>query len=56
MVLAIGTHVDLDQAPGSPTAEAYYHLARASLCEISLLEEPNFDLLQALVCFDTPLF
>ncbi len=30
--------------------EAYHHLARAAVCEILLMEEPNFDELYALIC------
>lgn len=49
MILAIGSLVDLNQAPASPHAEMYHHLARASITAIPLMEEPNFDLLHALV-------
>ena len=50
MILAIGTVVDLNGPCALATADAYYHLARASICEIGLIEEPTFDLLNALVC------
>jgi hypothetical protein len=39
MILAVGTLVDLAQPAESPDSERYYHLARASLCEIPVMEE-----------------
>ncbi|KAF9453101.1 hypothetical protein P691DRAFT_659182, partial [Macrolepiota fuliginosa MF-IS2] len=48
MVLSIGSLVDLTQPLGSLHGEAYHHLARASVCEIPLMEEPDFDVLHAL--------
>ncbi|KAF9267292.1 hypothetical protein L218DRAFT_955171 [Marasmius fiardii PR-910] len=48
MVLSIGSLVDLDRPLGSLHGEAYHHLARASVCEIPLMEEPDFDTLHAL--------
>ncbi|KAG7088273.1 hypothetical protein E1B28_012287 [Marasmius oreades] len=48
MVLSIGSLVDLDGPLGSLHGEAYHHLARASVCEIPLMEEPDFDTLHAL--------
>ncbi|KAF7767920.1 transcriptional regulator family: Fungal Specific TF [Agaricus bisporus var. burnettii] len=50
MVLSIGSLVDLNQPLGSLHGEAYHHLARASVCEIPLMEEPDFDVLHALFC------
>lgn len=50
MVLSIGSLVDLNKPLGSLHGEAYHHLARASVCEIPLMEEPDFDVLHALVC------
>lgn len=50
MVLSIGSLVDLNRPLGSLYGEAYHHLARASVCEIPLMEEPDFDELHALVC------
>ena len=49
MMLAIGSTVDLTRPLGSLHGEAYHHLARAALSEIPLMEEPDFDLLHALV-------
>ncbi|ESK95817.1 hypothetical protein Moror_12429 [Moniliophthora roreri MCA 2997] len=48
MVLSIGSLVDLNKPLGSLHGEAYHHLARASVCEIPLMEEPDFDELHAL--------
>ena len=50
MLLSIGSTVDLTRPIGSLHGEAYHHLARAALSEIPLMEEPDFDLLHALVC------
>lgn len=49
MILSIGSLVDLNRPLGSLHGEAYHHLARASVCEIPLMEEPDFDVLHALV-------
>lgn len=49
IMLAMGTLVDLNQPNDSPQAEVYHHLARASLCEMNLMDEPSLDLLQTLV-------
>ncbi|KAF8073426.1 hypothetical protein FPV67DRAFT_1477758 [Lyophyllum atratum] len=48
MILSIGSLVDLNRPLGSLYGEAYHHLARASVCEIPLMEEPDFDVLHAL--------
>ncbi|KAF8630842.1 hypothetical protein AX17_005201 [Amanita inopinata Kibby_2008] len=48
MVLSIGSLVDLNKPLGNLYGEAYHHLARASVCEIPLMEEPDFDVLHAL--------
>ncbi|KAJ7600809.1 hypothetical protein C8J56DRAFT_911343 [Mycena floridula] len=48
MVLSIGSLVDLNTPLGTLHGEAYHHLARASVCEIPLMEEPDFDTLHAL--------
>lgn len=53
MVMSIGCLVDLNRPLGSLHGEAYHHLARASVCEIPLMEEPDFDVLHALVCSGT---
>lgn len=50
MILSIGSLVDLHKPLGSLHGEAYHHLARAAVCEIPLMEEPDFDELHALVC------
>lgn len=52
--MAIGTLVDLNQPNDSPRAETYHRLARASLCEMNLMDEPSFDLLQTLVRLSLP--
>ena len=49
MHLSIGSLVDLTQPIGSLHGEAYHHLARAAVCEIPLMEEPDFDVLHTLV-------
>ncbi|KAF8182616.1 hypothetical protein BJ912DRAFT_928505 [Pholiota molesta] len=48
MHLSIGSLVDLNRSLGSLHGEAYHHLARAAVCEIPLMEEPDFDVLHAL--------
>ncbi|KIY45194.1 hypothetical protein FISHEDRAFT_49804 [Fistulina hepatica ATCC 64428] len=48
MVLSVGSLVDLNRPLGSLHGEAYHHLARASVCEIPLFEEPDFDTVHAL--------
>ncbi|TFK69541.1 hypothetical protein BDN72DRAFT_767830 [Pluteus cervinus] len=48
MVLSIGSLVDLNRPLGYVHGEAYHHLARAAVCEIPLMEEPDFDVLHAL--------
>ncbi|CAA7269113.1 unnamed protein product [Cyclocybe aegerita] len=48
MHLSIGSLVDLTRPLGSLHGEAYHHLARAAVCEIPLMEEPDFDVLHAL--------
>ncbi|KAJ7643980.1 hypothetical protein FB45DRAFT_285047 [Roridomyces roridus] len=48
MVLSIGSLVDLSRPLGSLHGEAYHHLARAAVCEIPLMEEPDFDELHCL--------
>lgn len=49
MVLSIGSLVDLNKPLGNLYGEAYHHLARAAVCEIPLMEEPDFDVLHTLV-------
>ena len=53
MVLSIGSLVDLSKPLGNLYGEAYHHLARAAVCEIPLMEEPDFDVLHTLVCMLT---
>lgn len=48
-MMSIGLLVDLNQQNESPRADAYHRLARASLCEMNLMDEPNLDLIQTLV-------
>ncbi|KIM35921.1 hypothetical protein M413DRAFT_32151 [Hebeloma cylindrosporum] len=48
MHLSIGSLVDLNRPLGSLHGEAYHHLARAAVCEIPLMEEPDFDVIHAL--------
>ncbi|KAG6889814.1 hypothetical protein C0992_003929 [Termitomyces sp. T32_za158] len=48
MILSIGCLVDLSRPLGSLYGEAYHHLARAAVCEIPLMEEPDFDVLHCL--------
>ncbi|KAF9005439.1 hypothetical protein BDQ17DRAFT_1399143 [Cyathus striatus] len=49
MVLAIGSVVTLNRPADALHGEAYHHLARAAVCEIPLMEQPDFDELHALV-------
>lgn len=51
IMMAIGLLVDLNQQNESPRAEVFHRLARASLCETNLMDEPSLDLLQTLVCW-----
>lgn len=48
IMMAIGLLVDLGQQNESPRAEVFHRLARASLCETNLMDEPSLDLLQTL--------
>ncbi|KAH7913978.1 fungal-specific transcription factor domain-containing protein, partial [Hygrophoropsis aurantiaca] len=48
IMMSIGLLVDLNQQKESPRAEVYHRLARASLCEMNLMDEPSLDLLQTL--------
>ncbi|KAH7884946.1 fungal-specific transcription factor domain-containing protein [Phlebopus sp. FC_14] len=48
IMMAIGLLVDLSQPRESPRAEIYHRLARASLCEMNLMDEPSLDLIQTL--------
>ncbi|KAG6916037.1 hypothetical protein DXG01_008760 [Tephrocybe rancida] len=49
MILAVGCLVDLThRPPDSPDAERYHQFARASLCEIPVMEETNVETITAL--------
>ncbi|KZT73770.1 hypothetical protein DAEQUDRAFT_761749 [Daedalea quercina L-15889] len=48
MILAIGTAVDLEQHHEPYAAERYHQLARAALCETSVLHDPSIDTISAL--------
>jgi hypothetical protein len=49
MILAVGCLVDLHKrGPDSPDAEQYHQYARASLCEIPVMEETNVETITAL--------
>lgn len=48
MILAVGCLVNLNEAPDSPDAEKYHHLARASLTEIPVMEDTTVDTISAL--------
>ena len=49
IMMSIGLLVDLNQKNESPRADLFHRLARASLCEMNLMDEPNLDLIQTLV-------
>ncbi|KAF8133962.1 hypothetical protein EV363DRAFT_1161363 [Boletus edulis] len=48
IMMSIGLLVDLNQQNEPPRADTYHRLARASLCEMNLMDEPNLDLIQTL--------
>lgn len=49
MILSVGCLVDLHKrGADSPDAERYHQLARASLCEIPVMEETNVETITAL--------
>ncbi|KIM35920.1 hypothetical protein M413DRAFT_32150 [Hebeloma cylindrosporum] len=49
MILAVGCLVDLpNREPDHPDAEKYHRLARASLCEIPVMEDTNVETITAL--------
>jgi hypothetical protein len=49
MILSVGCLVDLyKRGPDSPDAERYHQFARASLCEIPVMEETNVETITAL--------
>ena len=49
MVLAMGTAVDLGHPHRPQEAERYHQLARAALCETSVLHDPSIDTINSLV-------
>ncbi|KAJ7600808.1 fungal-specific transcription factor domain-containing protein [Mycena floridula] len=48
MILAVGCIVDLDRNPDSPVPERYHALARASLCEVSVMADTTVETITAL--------
>ncbi|KAH9936325.1 uncharacterized protein B0H18DRAFT_868423 [Fomitopsis serialis] len=48
MIIAMGTAVDLEQQHEPYVAERYHQLARAALCETSVLDDPSIDTINAL--------
>jgi hypothetical protein len=49
MILAVGCVVDLERrGPESPDAENYHTLARAALCEVSVMEDTSVETITAL--------
>ena len=49
MILAVGSHVDLERYSDSLDAERYYHLSRAAFTEISSLEDTTIETVMTLV-------
>lgn len=56
MILAMGTVVDLEHTHSSQDAERYHQLARAALCETSVLHDPSIDTISALVSLRIDLY
>jgi len=48
MILAVGSLVDLERSADHPDGEKYHQLARASLCETSIMEDVNVETITAL--------
>ena len=48
MILAVGCLVDLKRVPDHPDSEKYHRLARASLCEIPVMEDTNVETITVL--------
>jgi len=48
MILAVGCLVDLKRVPNHPDSEKYHQLARASLCEIPVMDDPNIETITVL--------
>lgn len=48
MVLAVGCLVDLERVPNHPDSERYHCLARASLCEVPVMEDTNVETITVL--------
>jgi hypothetical protein len=51
MIIAVGNVVDVAQPCNKIAADRFYQLARASLSEVSVLEDVNTDAILVLVCF-----
>jgi|ERR1700674_487108 hypothetical protein len=51
MLMAIGLQVDISEQIDAPLAEVYHNLARATVCELPIMEHPDLDLIQTLVRF-----
>lgn len=49
LVLAIGCHVDVDRPNSAAIAEQYFHFGRVAACELPIVNDPNEDLLHAMV-------
>lgn len=52
MILTIGAVVDVKADPLSDyrqRADKFHHLARAALCEVSVIDDPSFDCIDSLV-------
>lgn len=48
MILAVGCLVDLEHLPNHPDSEKYHCLARASLCEVPVMEDTNVETITVL--------
>lgn len=49
MLMTIGLQVDVSQLVDTPRAHVYYNLARATICQIPIMEHPDLDLMHTLV-------
>lgn len=48
MIIAVGCQVDTNRPADTPDAEKYHQFARASLCEIPVMEETTVETILAL--------
>jgi hypothetical protein len=48
MILAVGCLVDLERVADHPDSEKYHRLARASLCEIPVMEDTDVETITVL--------